>query len=524
MPNNQGIGSIARAMALKQKEISVSEFFQKNRHLLGYDNPTRALLTAVKEAVDNSLDACEEAGILPEITVKILQKAENRFRIIVEDNGPGIVKSQIPKIFGKLLYGSKFHRLKMSRGQQGIGISGAVLYGQLTTGNPSIIISRIDPNRSAYRYEIFIDTKANEPIIQREQIVKWDKPHGTQVEIEIEGRYLRGDRSIDEYVQLCALSNPYATIEYFPPNGTQSLKMKRIIKQLPTPPKTIKPHPYGVELGNLIELLSYTKTKRVVDFLRREFSRVSEQKAIEICQKAGFEPKTSPRKLTREDAEKLYNAINQTKIMAPPLNCLSPIGEEEIISSLKQNFEAQFYSARSRKPEVYRGNPFQIEVGIAYGIRDYPQGESAKLIRFANKVPLLYQQGACALTKAVTGVDWKNYLVNQPKNALPEAPLVIIVHIASVWVPFTSEAKEAIAHYPEIIKETKLALQEVGRELAIFLRKKQIAEYERKRRSIFELYSEEVAKSLQKLSHKDEKEIKRMLHDLIKKFTKKGEI
>jgi len=111
----------ARSMAARQRDISVSEFFTKNRHLLGFDNPQKALLTAVKEAVDNSLDACEEAGILPDLEVEIAEVSENRYRVAVQDNGPGIVQQQVPKIFGKLLYGSKFHRLKQQRGQQGIG-------------------------------------------------------------------------------------------------------------------------------------------------------------------------------------------------------------------------------------------------------------------------------------------------------------------------------------------------------------------------------------------------------------------
>src|SRR5438045_354539 len=150
-------------MAKGQRDISVSEFFTKNRHLLGFDNPQKALLTAVKEAVDNSLDACEEAGILPTLRVQIEETAEGRFKVTVEDNGPGIVKAQIPKIFAKLLYGSKFHRLKQSRGQQGIGISAAGMYGQLTTGRPIIITSKTGKGRPAHRMEVRIDARTNAP-------------------------------------------------------------------------------------------------------------------------------------------------------------------------------------------------------------------------------------------------------------------------------------------------------------------------------------------------------------------------
>src|SRR5690349_16001657 len=238
----------AEAMAAKQRDISVSEFFAKNRHLLGFDNPRKALLTAVKEAVDNSLDACEEAGMVPEIWVHIEPTGPNRYKIGVQDNGPGIVKKQIPLIFGKLLYGSKFHRLRMSRGQQGIGISAAGMYGMLTTGKPVKIISMISPRKPAHYFEIQIDTRRNQPEIVNgkgdgEDIpsgesgrayiakhgIEWvaqypeadeqahhrnDVRSGTRVTIELEGRYVRGRGSVDEYLSQTAIANPHVTIHY----------------------------------------------------------------------------------------------------------------------------------------------------------------------------------------------------------------------------------------------------------------------------------------------------------------------
>ena len=139
MSEREAKAATALEMAGKQREISVSEFFLKNRHLLGFDTPAKALVTAVKEAVDNALDACEEAGVLPEIVVEVRGRL-GRSRVTVEDNGPGIVESQISRIFGKLLYGSKFHKFSQSRGQQGMGISAAGMYGQLTVGKPLHII------------------------------------------------------------------------------------------------------------------------------------------------------------------------------------------------------------------------------------------------------------------------------------------------------------------------------------------------------------------------------------------------
>jgi len=217
---------IAEELAKKQRAISVSEFFTKNRHLLGFDSPTRALLMTVKEAVDNSLDACLEMKILPEIKVILKEITESRFNIVVEDNGPGIIKQQIPNIFAKLLYGSKFHSLKQSRGQQGLGISMSVLYSQLTTGKATKIISKISPNKPAHYYELQIDTKNNEPKILKDQTVDWDKDHGTKIELEIEGKYLKGRQSVDEYIKQTAMANPYAQITYLNPQKVNPPRLK----------------------------------------------------------------------------------------------------------------------------------------------------------------------------------------------------------------------------------------------------------------------------------------------------------
>src|SRR3989338_7035143 len=248
----------AHELAEKQREISVSEFFSKNRHLLGFDNPRKALLMAVKEAVDNSLDACEEARIIPEIYVELQQVKEDRFKVIIEDNGPGILKEQVPRIFGKLLYGSKFHRLRCSRGQQGIGISAVLLYGQLTTGKGMLVTSKIGSKTQAHYYEIHMDTQKNEPVIKQDKIVDWKKDHGTKVEVELQGAYQKGKQSVDEYIKEIALINPHAQIIYKTPEK-ETITYARAVKELPKEAKEIKPHPHGVELGVLIRMLHSTK-------------------------------------------------------------------------------------------------------------------------------------------------------------------------------------------------------------------------------------------------------------------------
>src|SRR5262245_39457721 len=287
-------------MGARQREISVSEFFTKNRHLLGFDNPRKALLTCVKEAVDNALDAAEEAGILPDVVVALEVAAANgsppppasqatRFRVTVSDNGPGIVRQQIPPIFAKLLYGSKFHRLRMSRGQQGIGIAAAGMYAQLTTGKPVQITSRTGARSAAHYFEVQIDTKKNEPRIFESKKIDWEHARGTQVTLEIEGRYQKGRTSVDEYLAETAIANPHINLVYQTPEG-QTRTYARTIHELPPPPKEIKPHPYGIEFGIFLRMLQDTKSHSLAGFLASDFSRVSPALAQEICGTAKVSP------------------------------------------------------------------------------------------------------------------------------------------------------------------------------------------------------------------------------------------
>jgi DNA topoisomerase-6 subunit B len=515
-------------MGARQREISVSEFFTKNRHLLGFDNPRKALLTCVKEAVDNALDACEEAGILPEVVVKLEvapnggaappPSQANRFRITVIDYGPGIVRQQIPRIFAKLLYGSKFHRLRMSRGQQGIGISAAGMYAQLTTGKPVQIISRTGARAPAHYFEVQIDTKKNEPRILEKKEIDWENHRGTQVTLEIEGRYQKGRASVDEYLEQIAIANPHVQLVYHTPEG-ETKEYPRTIQELPPQPREIKPHPYGIEFGILLRMLHDTKSHSLAGFLSSDFSRVSSNVAQEICKAAKLSPEARPKNIHGAAAETLYKTIQSTKIMAPPSNCISPIGEKAILHGLYKQIKGDFYTAVTRPPAVYRGNPFVIEAGLAFGRgpeqpseksedpkvplaegeQQDDDNELARVIRYANRVPLLYQQSACATFKAVLDTTWRNYGVPQSRGALPAGPMVVFVHMASVWVPFTSESKEAIADYDEIRKEIKLALQECGRRLGVFLRRRERAKGEFRRRNIFELYIEEVVEACNRL-------------------------
>ncbi len=508
----------AEDFAREQKEISVSEFFEKNKHLLGFDNPTKALMMAIKEAVDNSLDACEESGILPDIMVKVKNVGEDKFRVSIRDNGPGIVKDQIPKIFGKLLYGSKFHRLRQSRGQQGIGISAVLLYSQLTTGSSTSVWSRTDEKKKTYHCELLLNTAKNEPEIVKEEFVDKDEfgGHGTKVEMEMKGRYRK---TIEDYLKQTSIANPFAKIVYQAPDGTK-ITFQRSVNDLPKNPREMKLHPYGVEYGILLRFLGKTSSKTISSFLVNEFSSVGSTSAKEICKLAKIDPSTKPQSLTREQIEKLLDSMQKVKIQRPPLDCLSPIGEKELERSLKKEYPgAEFISTVTRGPTVYRGNPFQIEVGIVYGGVGSAD-DTADVLRFANRVPLIYQAGACATTEAVKDVDWKRYGMQQSKNSMPSGPAIIVIHMCSVWVPFISESKEAIAPYPEIVAEIKLAIQEAGRSLSSYLSGKRRAGEAKRRFQIFERYATEVAASLAILTDAKEKDIEKKLQEMIPRRVK----
>jgi len=544
----------ADTMAARQRDISVSEFFAKNRHLLGFDNPRKALLTTVKEAVDNSLDACEEAEILPDITVRLDEitpppspSKSGRYRITITDNGPGIVRKQVENIFGKLLYGSKFHRLKMSRGQQGIGISAAGMYGLMTTGKPMVIVTKPKANKPAHHIELAMDTTKNKPEVtvdrETDEHFETSTGTGTQVAIELEARYVRGKTSVEAYLEQTAIANPHARITFIPPDKAKQdpeletapdsdrsrdqsrdreiadaetvrttehadrIDYPRAVNELPPETVEIKPHPYGVELGTFLQKLKMTPEKQLSGFFKNEFSRVPPAVVKEITAKASTKTKTVTgqswiRNVDHDTAEKLFKALQDAKLRSPPTDCLAPIGVRTMLAGLLKGVRAEFYTASTRSPAVYRGNPFQIEAAVAFG-GDLPGDEPARIIRFANRVPLLYQQSACCSFKSAVEASWKNYGLSQPRGSLPVGPLVVMIHMASVWVPFTSESKEAIADYDDIRKEMRLALQECGRKLGTYLRKRQKMRREGQKRDVFARYIGEIARSCSAITGSD---------------------
>ncbi|MDD3493091.1 MAG: DNA topoisomerase VI subunit B [Candidatus Thermoplasmatota archaeon] len=467
---------VAEGLAKKQKDISVAEFFERNKQILGFDTSTRALITSVKEAVDNALDACEEATVLPDIFVKIQGGEDDEYRIVVEDNGPGIVKKQIPHVFARLLYGSRFHSYRQSRGQQGIGISAAVLYSQLTTGRPTVVVSKIGEGYPAHRLTLLIDTKQNRPEVVQEDMVHWERESGTRIELAMQGRYVRNTKhSVYEYLRSTAIVNPHAQITFVEPDGTRTV-FERATDRLPPQPREIKPHPYGIELGTFMKMAKESTARKLSSFLSTEFSSVSQNKAEKIIQQAGLSPSDRPGKLSLDDGKKILKAFQGVKLMAPPTDCLSPIGELLIKRGLRKEMESlspEFIATDKRSPAVFSGIPFLVETGIVYG-GDLPAEERVDILRFANRVPLLYQEGDCAITETIKNIDWRIYgLQQRGGKGLPYGPAIILVHVASVNIPFTSESKEAIAHVEEIEKEIDLSLRQCARKMRSHLSKQE---------------------------------------------------
>ena len=689
---------IAQELAESQRSISIAEFFEKNKHMLGFDSEARALVTAVKEAVDNSLDACEEAGILPDIYVEI-QEAGDYYRLIVEDNGPGITKEQIPKVFGKLLYGSRFHVREQNRGQQGIGISAAVLYSQLTSGKPAKITSRTKGGVEAEYFELIVDTDTNEPEIDVEETTTWDRPHGTRIELEMEGN-MRARGQLHDYVRQTAVVNPHARIELREPDT--HIKSERATDQLPEETEEIRPHPHGVELGTLIKMLEATDSYSVSGFLQGEFTRVGATTAENVIdnfrdrhfgrEMAWRQPKahedadveaaltdavankgadataafarrvadalddservahhefvaivddaaddieaeydrsfgstvrdnavaagwgritgrdsadggaddegadrlrsdlyaladeaTSTRKddatidgladrlaakfdgadderhrFTREQlrefvrrsaeateeyddatfgetarenvlealwevavrvpddppkvrtiaaerdtASDLLEAMRETDIIAPPTDCLAPITADLIEEGLRKEFDADFYAASTRDASVHGGDPFIVEAGLAYG-GELESESGADVLRFANRVPLVYQRGACATTDVVKQINWRNYNLDQPGGSgIPTDAAVVMVHVASTNVPFTSESKDAVANVPELESEIELAIREAARELKSYLKKRRSMQQRREKQDKLATILPEMAEKLSEVTGRD---------------------
>ncbi len=477
----------AERMAQNQKQVAISEFFEKNKHFLGFDSLVRSLITAVKESVDNSLDACEEARILPDIRVKItkVDDKKNIIELQTEDNGPGIPKSSIEKVFGQLLFGSRFHAIRQSRGQQGIGITGVVMYSQLTTGRKTHVRSKIATETSAAVVDIGLDTRKNKATKSNEDRVLWELPdgslkeHGLEITCRMKAKYQRGRQSVYQYLRMTSIVNPHADITFEDPDG-EVHHWPRVTERLPRKVESIKPHPHGIHLGTLQRMCTEATDNRMTSFLYKNFSGVSTRAAKELLAAAEINEKAKPKSMKADHYRALIEAFQgerllngkAVKLLNPPTNCLSPIEELLIKKGLSKTIDSRFVTTMTRAPTVTQGNPFQVEVGLIFG-DGMAADKPVEVLRFANRVPLMYQQGGCLLTKAIESVDWRQYGLDQAGGrGVPKGPAAVLVHLASTNVQFTSEAKEALADNEEVLDEVRKAMLEMGRGLRKHLEKK----------------------------------------------------
>lgn len=533
--------TVAEAEAKKMRAVNPAQYYRQNLGQLGFGDPEHALVQTLKELVDNSLDATEAMGVLPEITVTLTATEKgyevmtNRtreggirkfpiFKVSVEDNGCGVVRSKVAKAFGKVLYGSKFFSFKQSRGQQGLGVHAAIIYAQLTSLEPAVITTKTETDDTAYRVVLKIDTEKNAPIVISAEEVPFDRPHGTKVELMVAGEFTK---KVESFIKELSLANPHAELRFIlRPNlggEEQVIHYPRATEVLPPQPKEIKPHILSMEPGALLEMISNDRCcTNSRQFLMRHFVRISETKALQLLKAAKIPPNLPPKNI---DVESLFKAAKEVDIMRPPLNVLSPIGVEALKQSLRRLYlDAEFIEATSREPWSYRGIPFQVEVAVAYGgssvTSDCEAIRSgvfkAKVIRLGNKCPLIYDSKDCLLYKTVKEINWRNYKLPQEEGTLPLAPMVLVVSLISTKVPYTVPGKFAVAYHDEIHEQLRLALQTLGRMMHSYITHRQRQEHERHRQSIFQIYASEIAKDLSLLTGRSAEEIFNKLMETVK--------
>lgn len=507
----------AEQLAKEFKEHSVAEFFKKNKQMLGLYGKVRTLTTVIHEYVTNSLDACEEANILPEIEVKIEEIAPEYYEVTAKDNGPGLTKETVGKALGKLLAGTKFHRMIQSRGQQGIGSAGCTMLSQTTTGKPTKIITGTGKGK-AISLELTIDPKHNEPKISNMKEI--DKPfRGLAIRAKFKDvLYRDSEQGPLEYLRRTAIANPHAQIRFTDPAG-QKFVFKKSAGKVPKPPVAVKPHPKGVTVDEIITMSKYTTARAVNSFLRNDFDRMGQKGLEEIAKKVSFDLRKDPKQLRWDEAEEVIKAFKTIDFIAPSADALRPIGEERITKSLENIVEPEFLHVMTRKPQVYKGGfPFQVEVAIAYGGKSgrtvtgqNGQEKRLEVMRFANRSPLLFDTGNCAITKAVHSIDWKRYDIKDIENA----PVTVLVNFISVYIPYTGAGKQAVADEDEVVEEIRLALMQTGRKAGRYISGKRREAEMQMKRELFYKYIPEIVAALNQITKTDKALLDKKLRKMV---------
>ena len=503
------------------REHSIAEFFKKNRQMLGFSGKVRSLTTLVHEFVTNSLDACEEAGILPEISVQMEQLPSGHIKLTVEDNGPGLPKKLVGKALGQMLAGTKFHRFMQQRGQQGIGASGGVMYSQITTGKPTYFKTGQGDGK-AYEGELTIDFKTNRPVVDNDR--EFDENYrGLKVQaIFADVKYDKSEYSPFEYIKRTAVANPHAQITFTAPDG-ERLLLPRASDVVPEKPREIQPHPLGVTTNDLLEYAHVSEDRKLSSFFVNTFSRFSYGKVDEAKQEWVKEslaksPETvqtdaekaaqklfdiAPSDLTWDQAEKLIVIFSKLRWISPETDALRPVGPEQVEKALKNIFNPEYTAVTERKPKIFRGGiPFMVEAALAYGgnsgMKKADGSTSGAILRFANRVPLLFDAGGCAITTAVKGLDWRRYDIRDFDNE----PVSVFVNFVSVHVPYTGAGKQSVMDEEEVVEEIRLAVMDAARGMQRFLHGKLRDKTRETKRKAIMRYVKQLAQDLPDLAGK----------------------
>lgn len=495
------------------KEHSVAEFFKKNRQMLGFSGKVRSMTMIVHEFVTNSLDACEEAGIIPEISVQVdeLDKEKEHYRITIKDNGPGIPKSHLGKALGQMLAGTKFHRYLQQRGQQGIGAAACTMFSYITTGQTTTAVSC--HKKVKLTAKISIDYKKNKPEVEQLEETPTEESGLTVASEFKEVKYEKSNYGVYEYLRRTALANPHCTITLIEPNS-EKIIFPRSVMQNPARPFEIKPHPLGIGTHDLLEFAKHNKeNKRLASFLQETFTRVSAGKVEELRSLLpDIDFNRAPDSLTWEEAEKIVKMFKQMKWIAPTTDALVPIGKEQVELSFRNIFNPEVLVVTERSPKVYRGGiPFMVEVGIAYGGGVAAAGKKGEVMRFANRVPLLFDSSGCAISETIKTMDWKRYDVRE----FDEEPIAVLVNLVSVHVPYTSAGKQAIANEEDVMEEIKFAIMEASRGVQKYLSGKRRAHEIANKKKVVNRYVQQLASDLSSLSGEKKEGIQKKLTTII---------
>lgn len=506
-------------MAKAPRQITTSstaEYFSKNLQQVGFSSPTKAVLTTVKEALDNALDACEDHHIAPDINV-VIEKVGNghmkntdRIRIRVEDNGPGIDQGDISKVFGEYLASSKFGRGRCSRGQQGIGISAATTWALQTTAKGVTVITKTKGQKKAIKCLVEVDIKNNKGIIREKDTIDWDRPHGTSVEFLIDGRVqLNGEAGLVNYLRGNVLVNPHMSITYSLPDAGTT-RVERVSNEVPQVPDATEPHPHTMKLGDFISHARLFGKVKMGNWLKQGFSRLNDKAILELWTEQklpkGFLDKGVDT-LNEKDLTTVYTAIQNAKLMPPSTQSVMSIGEEALSLSIQRLGDVDFFSVVSRKPTICDFKPVQVEVAVARlkERRGEDHDEPVQVLRFANRVPLQFDKAACAIVKAITTVNWRSYGMKQPRDALPQGPYIVAVSIVSPFIKFKNASKETIDASDELVEEIRRAVMQAGQKLSRHINRESRANEHEEKIAHIEQFGPILIDGLIRLTKADEK-------------------